>query len=243
MNNRIAMLLLGATLALGFTVAAYLMSNALRSIKDDTGIRVKGFAEISVKSDMANWKIAAQVRSNDLKAGYELIEKDIKVIQAKLKEYGFTESDYSVFAAIVEEESKINDKGVKTNEIENYKISQTINIVSSKIEMVDKASKSITELMAMGVRVISYRPEYTYGKLEDMKIELIGKASGNALDRARAIADRAGSRIGSIKSASQGVFQIVPVGSTETSDYGSYDTTTIDKVVKAVVTIDFTVNK
>jgi uncharacterized protein len=243
MNNRIAMFLLGATLALGFTLAAYLLSNALRTIKDDTGIRVKGFAEITVKSDMANWKLSAQVRSKDLKMGYESVENDIKVIQGKLKDYGFNESEYSIFAAIVEEEFKVNDKGNKTNDIENYKITQSITVISQKTELVDKASKSITEVMAMGVRVISYRPEYTYGKLEDLKIELIGKASGNALDRARAIAEKAGSHIGSIKSASQGVFQIVPVGSTETSDYGSYDTTTIDKVVKAVVTIDFAVTK
>jgi uncharacterized protein len=237
------MFLLGATLALGFTLAAYLLSNALRTIKDDTGIRVKGFAEITVKSDMANWKLSAQVRSKDLKMGYESVENDIKVIQGKLKDYGFNESEYSIFAAIVEEEFKVNDKGNKTNDIENYKITQSITVISQKTELVDKASKSITEVMAMGVRVISYRPEYTYGKLEDLKIELIGKASGNALDRARAIAEKAGSHIGSIKSASQGVFQIVPVGSTETSDYGSYDTTTIDKVVKAVVTIDFAVTK
>ena len=93
--------------------------------------------------------------------------------------------------------------------------------------------------MSQGVRVASGQPQYTYGKLEELKISLIGTASQNALMRAKAIAEMAGSKVGKIKSASQGVFQIVPVGSTDTSDYGSYDTTTIDKTVKAVVTIEF----
>lgn len=86
-------------------------------------------------------------------------------------------------------------------------------------------------------------PQFTFYNLESLKLELLGKASANARERADMMTSKAGSHVGAIKNASQGVFQIVPVGSTETSDSGSYDTTTIDKVVKAVVTIDFAVER
>ncbi len=42
---------------------------------------------------------------------------------------------------------------------------------------------------------------------------------------------------------SKGVFQITPVNSTDVSDEGNYDTSTIEKSVKAIVTLEFQVEK
>jgi len=61
----------------------------------------------------------------------------------------------------------------------------------------------------------------------------------NALERAKQIASSTGSNVGALKSASQGVFQITPVNSTAVSDYGNYDTSSINKTVKAVVTVRY----
>ncbi|MEI7835536.1 MAG: hypothetical protein WCK05_03900 [Planctomycetota bacterium] len=46
-----------------------------------------------------------------------------------------------------------------------------------------------------------------------------------------------------MNSASQGVFQITPVNAVETSEGGVYDTRSIDKSVKCVVTMEFRVEK
>ena len=43
-------------------------------------------------------------------------------------------------------------------------------------------------------------------------------------------------------SARQGIFQVTAENSTDLSDYGVYDTSTIDKVVKIVVTLSYTIN-
>ncbi|MEP6847365.1 MAG: SIMPL domain-containing protein, partial [Acidobacteriota bacterium] len=48
--------------------------------------------------------------------------------------------------------------------------------------------------------------------------------------------------IGSVRSAKMGVLQITPADSTEVSDSGMYDTSTIDKDMTAVVNISFAVN-
>jgi hypothetical protein len=42
-------------------------------------------------------------------------------------------------------------------------------------------------------------------------------------------------------SASQGVYQIVARGSTGSSDYGEYDTSSIDKTARVVVTLEYAV--
>ena len=53
------------------------------------------------------------------------------------------------------------------------------------------------------------------------------------------IVSSTGGKIGNLKSAKMGVFQIVPKNSTEVSDYGINDTSSIDKKVIAVVNATF----
>lgn len=243
MTNRLSMFLLGASLALGFTMAAHLLAGAIRSFKDDSGIKVKGYAETAVKADAARWQLAIMDRAKELKDSYAMLARDTAIVRAKLIEYGFAETEINVFAAQVREEARVTDEGRKTNDIDGYRLTQNIEVTTGKLDAVDKASKRITEVIAQGVNIVSEQPQFTFTRLEGLKLELIGAASRNAFERAQVIASKAGGRIGRLRSASQGVFQIVPVGSTETSDGGTYDTSTIDKTVKAVMTIDFMLEK
>ena len=48
--------------------------------------------------------------------------------------------------------------------------------------------------------------------------------------------------MGSLLSASQGIFQVLAPGGGNISDYGTYDKSTIDKEIKAVVTLEFSSN-
>ena len=50
-----------------------------------------------------------------------------------------------------------------------------------------------------------------------------------------------GGKLGAVRSASLGVYQVVPRNSTEISDYGVNDTTSRDKDVYAVVSVTFRV--
>jgi hypothetical protein len=59
--------------------------------------------------------------------------------------------------------------------------------------------------------------------------------------RAGKIVESAGSNLGKLRSASMGVMQITPVNSTDVSDYGYYDTTSIEKQITAIVRASFAV--
>ncbi|MDD4872115.1 MAG: SIMPL domain-containing protein, partial [Kiritimatiellae bacterium] len=61
--------------------------------------------------------------------------------------------------------------------------------------------------------------------------------------RAEILAKNSHGKVGALNSASQGVFQITPVNSTDVSDSGNYDTSTVEKSVKAIVTLEFQVEK
>ena len=57
-----------------------------------------------------------------------------------------------------------------------------------------------------------------------------------------AIAFQAGSEVGGLKKVNTGVFQITVPNSTRVSSWGSYDTSTINKDITAVMGVTFEVN-
>ena len=84
-------------------------------------------------------------------------------------------------------------------------------------------------------------PKYYDTQLGDLKVSMLGEAAQDAKARAEQIAASTGSSIGAIRSARMGVMQITAADSTDVSDYGIYDTSTIEKDVTAVVNINFAV--
>ena len=73
------------------------------------------------------------------------------------------------------------------------------------------------------------------------KVEMLGLATENAKQRAENKVKATGNKIGFIRSARMGVFQITPVNSTEVSDYGVNDATSLEKKVTAVVNAGFSI--
>jgi len=70
---------------------------------------------------------------------------------------------------------------------------------------------------------------------------MISEATKDAKARGDAIVNVSGSRLGTIRKAETDVFQITARYSTEVSNSGSYNTTSIDKDIRAVVAITFAV--
>jgi hypothetical protein len=81
--------------------------------------------------------------------------------------------------------------------------------------------------------------EYYYNKLADLRLDLLTKATENAKERAQRIAQSTGAQINFLQSAATGVFQVTAKNSVDVSDYGVYDTTSIDKKITAVVKTSF----
>jgi hypothetical protein len=76
-------------------------------------------------------------------------------------------------------------------------------------------------------------------------MSLIGAATQNAQKRAEEFAKNGNVKVGAMRSASQGSFYILPAGaSEEATDYGgTYDKTTVDKLARVVVTIDYNIER
>jgi hypothetical protein len=84
---------------------------------------------------------------------------------------------------------------------------------------------------------------FMLSNLEEIKKSLIGAATQNAMLRATEFAKNGNAKVGAMRNASQGAFYILPAGaSTDVDDYGGrYDKTTIEKVARVVVTIEYAI--
>lgn len=242
-GSRAAMFLLGATLALGFTLSAYILSNAVVRMRHEHTIKVKGIAESVVESDIANWRARFTVRNPVLAQGYTELETRQASVKKFLADASVPDGEVTFSAVSLQAEMKRDAEGRLTNQIESYTLSQFVDVKSKDVQRIDTLSKTVTELIKSDVEIESFPPEYICSTVEKIKLDLLAKATQNAYERAKALADNSHGKVGVLNSASQGVFQITPVDSTQVTDYGSYDTTTITKNVKAVVTLEFAIEK
>ncbi len=239
----IGMFLLGASLALGIFLSSQMVSNAVVKVKQANIIRVKGLAEEKIVSNHATWRCEIRAKSADLRKCYDELDKSKNAVREYLKNAEVLEAAVSIKSIVTDCEYKMNDKGQRTNTLENYILSQVFEVRTADVKLVEKVSKSVTELIRNGIQISSFPPEYVNVEIEDIKMKLLGKATANGYERAKILAGNSNGKVGLLNSAAQGVFQITPLDSTDVSDSGQYDTSTIDKTVKAVVTLEFNVEK
>lgn len=233
---------IGLFLALGIIIAAYLVSDAMKFIKrSNETITVKGYAEKDIVSDMANWSGQYARRSYDLVSGYNTLERDKELVLQYLKKQGFREEQIKFQPVNSYPVYEINQEGRSTNTIVGYDISQVFTVESDNVQLIEKVSVESSELIKQDIGFKSYSPQYTYTKLNDLKLEMLGLATADARSRAETLAENSDSKVGSLKSATQGVFQITSASSTDVSDYGMYDTYSIEKTIKSVVTIEYNI--
>ena len=112
---------------------------------------------------------------------------------------------------------------------------------TTNVQLVAKLSQGIGTLLATGVGVSNYGPQYYVSKLSDLRPELLKKAMQDAQIRARAIVEATSGKVGAVMTVRSGPFQVTSPDSTDTSAGGFYDTSTIDKTITSTVTVMFAV--
>ncbi len=241
-NSQIVVL--GLCIALGTIVSTVIFSNGLMTImkfKQEV-ISVTGSAEKKITSDYTVWKLNFLRRDPAMTVAFNKLKEDLKVVKAYLLEKGIPENEMTLSPVTTEILYKKTEKeGKDTNEIEGYRLSRTVEVRSYDVDKTTRVSREATELIDQGIELISNAPEYFYTKLAELKIEMLREATKDAKTRAGEIAFSSGNKIGVIRSAKMGVFQITPVNSYDVSDYGSNDTSSLEKKVNAVVKADFAI--
>lgn len=227
--------------AVAVVLAAWIAGNALERVRPGRTLTVKGFAERPIVSDHAMWSGNVVVRADSLAEGYDQLAADLERVEEYLEGAGIPAAQVKVQPVSLGVRFRTTDTGMWTGEVDGYDLNQTVTVTSSDVAAVERVSRGATALIREGVELNSFQPSYHYTKLDDLKIELLGEASADARRRAEEIATKTGAAAGGLVAASQGVFQITPAFSTEVESGGMYDTSSVDKTVRAVVTVTFAV--
>jgi hypothetical protein len=236
-------IILGVCFAVATIVSALVLAQAFIKVKKSSSeiIEVTGSAEKNVVSDKIVWMLSFSRRDRLLVNAFGKLKDDLKTVTQYLKAKGIKQDEMVISPVTTELLYKKNEKGNDTNEIEAYVLTQEIKIESSEVVKVTEVSRQSTELIEEDVELISQPPEYFYTKLAELKLEMLGKASADARKRAGQIVSCAGNKIGVMRSARMGVFQITPANSVEVADYGMNDTSSLQKKVTAVVHAEFSI--
>lgn len=252
-NKKTVIAVLGGAVLVagGITASAALLSRSSLNLRKtsqfstEKTIKVKGVAEKSIISDIGAFQISVSCTSADIPNGYKEINRLNDVVSQKFAELQIAPQD--VQNETISHDAKYKDVPVKdaNNKIimrrvfSHYEFVRSYRIVSRSVRNLEKASLKLYDLAGKNIDLSISRVDYFISDPEQYKLELVDAATKSAYQRAKTVADTCGAKLGPLLIGRQGVIQITRPASNDTSDYGTYDTTSIDKVMRLVMTLEF----
>lgn len=229
-------------LVLGFCifVTGAIFSWAFYSARAAEGtLSVTGSAKQSVKADTAKWTVSVYrlAFQEGLQGAYAGVASDAAAVSAYFKQQGIPAEDITTNTVVADQDWSYSNNGGPTR----YNVHQEVTIQSKDVEKIQGLAQSVNTLINRGYSVSPRQPEYYVSTLPDLRVSLLGQAVADAKARAQEIAKSGGASVGAIQSASSGVVQVLAPNSTSVEDYGSYDTSTIEKEVSVTARVTFLV--
>ena len=232
----------GALLAMGLVISSLVFGWFFFSAKkSEDAITVTGSARKRIKSDLVVWNASVTYQAPVLAEAYSSLSESVPRVKRYLISKGIPENQITISAITTNTLKNLDANGMETSEISGYSLRQQLEVRSNDVDKIAQIARDATELINQGILIESNAPQYYYTQLGDLKIEMLGEAAKDAKTRAERIANSTGAQIGTVRSAKMGVMQITAADSTEVSDMGIYDTSSIEKDMTAVVNISFAV--
>lgn len=233
-------------ITIGMIASAFLLSRFMLKIQhsSEKSIKVKGVAEKLITSDLAAFTCSVSIKAQNKAEGYSTLDRSAKLLESKLDSLGFTENmreDKSITCVEMFRTVKTIEKNRETSTqiFDHFQLTYSLRVRTGDARLVEKNLLKIYELSGRKMDISVSAPEYYISNPEQYKLELVDQASSAAAERARTAASRSGSKLGALMSARQGVIQITAPASTDTSDYGVYNTSSLQKVIRLVMTMEF----
>ena len=201
-------------------------------------IQVTGLGKADFSSDLIVWEGSFGATNPDIKQAYLTLENNRALINKYLSKKGINTKElvYSAVSTGRKNKQIYSDNG-------NYIGDQFVAYELTQVDKIEKISREITELLNQGVQFYSESPRYYYTKLADLKIEMISKATEDARVRAENISKFSGGKLGELKSAKMGIFQITGQNSKEEYSWGgTFNTSSRKKTASITMKLVYKVN-
>ncbi len=246
----------GIILGLSLMLTAVIVSWVVYYVKtyNNAVVTVTGVSQKTVKSDVVKWRGTflrhTGPAESDLKTGSAQMTSDLNTILAYFTSNGIATSSITVNPLSVDPQYQTAN-GVMSAKfyggglggtLTGYDLSQSILVESDNVDGLTTLAHDAPQfLVGKGIIFSAQSPEYYLKNetLDSLRRGMLQSALSDARDRAKAITEGVGATVGNLRSSSIGVTQITPVNSTLVSDYGAYDTSSVEKLLTYLVHATF----
>ena len=195
----------------------------------DRIVSVRGLAEREVQADHVIWPLVYETTSDNLQEAMSDINRGNNKIRQWLIKHG-VKADISMGAPQINDRATQYDgdyRGLR------YKASCTTTVSTSNVALVRQLLPQLGQLVEMGVAIAAAdydsQVQYEFTSLNKIKPQMIEEATKNARIAGEKFARDSNSKLGKIKNATQGLFDI-----TDRDDATPYI-----KEVRVVTSVDY----
>ena len=198
-------------ITLGLIFLGYNIKSGIESgLKDERIVSVKGLSERTVQADKVVWPLVYKEVGNDLTSLSSEVGLKNKIIVDYLKSKGITDEEISIASPeIIDLQA---ERYMSQNVIYRYNLTSVITVSSQQVDLVRNLIAQQGELLDKGIAIVSgeydTQVNYLFTGLNELKPDMIAEATRNAREAAELFATDSDSKLGKIKTASQGQFSI-----------------------------------
>ena len=240
--------ILGGLTAIGIAVGGALIGHGFyRARMADRFVTVRGLVEREAKADLGIWTITFTATGDDLAKVNEQVSSESKIVVAFAKAQGFPENEISQMPTSVAD-LWAREYGSNLKPPQRYVLTGQVELRSANVGRIRDSSQKASALIDKGV-VLSFpeeagrsNPVYLFTKLNDIRPAMLAEATRSARAVAQQFAADSGSKLGGIRQANQGVFEILSTDASSASEESRYqfgEEKAIDKKIRLVSTIQY----
>jgi hypothetical protein len=232
-------LLAGLTLlAVALLVGSLAIGSGIRNRNQNDVITVTGSAKQAITSDYAIWDFSVTSQSRSASTAAMALAGWTKQIKSFLNAQGVTAVELTV-QPISTSTVTASGNGADSNQVVGYQLTRNFEVRSSRVGALAGVAEASSGLLAKGIPFSAQPLQYVFTRLSSIRAQLLAKAVRDAQARARVLVAATGGKVGKLRGVDVSPFQVTSPNSTEVSDYGVYDTSTLNKEVTAVVNVTF----
>ena len=205
----------------------------------DRFVTVKGVSEREVEADLALWPLQIVAADNDLSTAQSRMNRMVDDTRSFLRDSGVADDQITVQSFSVRDAQADRYGGGPAPN--RFIITQTLMVRSEEPRLLAAAAQRVGELVQSGVVLTSGQeygpggPTFLFTRLNDLKPDMLAEATARAREAAEEFARSSGSRVGKIRQANQGVFQILP----RDPAVGQQEQNQLNKIVRVVTTVEY----
>ena len=213
------------------------LTRAWLRVSESQIIAVTGAAAKDVVSDLIVWHGNFSVEGATLPQAQERWAADLARVEAFFKGKNIT--NYVLKPVGIHEVKSVPDRDTREVRTVGFRMTQALELTSTNLAQIEQLGADTITLVQQGVFFTAGSPEFIYTQAAAVKIQMLAEATKDAQERGQQIATQGGRKLGKLRSARMGVFQITRPHSTETSWEGVNDTSSYEKTVRSVVSATF----